>query len=79
MSLGAKVTGVDDATFSATGEAFSAILLPNAESTSHKKLQADDVSLGAHAATPKICRPFLTPHSVRSLRIRQEVSGVHCR
>ena len=45
MSLGAKVTGVDDHTYSATGEAFSAILLPNAESTTPKKLQADDVSL----------------------------------
>ena len=45
MSLGAKITGVDDACYSATGEAFSTILLPNAESTSHKKLQADDVSL----------------------------------
>ena len=45
MSLGAKVTGVDDHTYSATGEAFSAIILPNAETTTHKKLQADDVSL----------------------------------
>ena len=45
MSLGAKITGVDDATFSSTGEAFSTIVLPNAESTREKNLQSDDVSL----------------------------------
>jgi hypothetical protein len=44
-ALGARITGVDDKTYSSTGEAFSTILLPHAESTSAKKLQADDVSL----------------------------------
>merc|ERR1719486_747307 len=44
-SLGARVTGVDDATYSSTGEAFSTIILPNAENTATKKLQSDDVSL----------------------------------
>jgi hypothetical protein len=42
---GARITGVDDKTYSSTGEAFSTILLPHAESTAAKKLQADDVSL----------------------------------
>ena len=45
VSLGARITGVDDKTYSSTGEAFSAILLPNSESNATKKLQADDVSL----------------------------------
>ena len=44
-SPGARVTGVDDSTFSSTGESFSAIILPNAENTASKKLQSDDVSL----------------------------------
>ena len=45
VALGAKITGVDDKTFASTGEAFSTVLLPNAESTVEKKLQSDDVSL----------------------------------
>lgn len=45
MSLGARITGVDDCTFSSTGEAFSSIILPNAESNRVTDLQADDVSL----------------------------------
>jgi len=45
VSLGARITGVDDKTYSSTGESFSAILLPNSESNATKKLQADDVSL----------------------------------
>jgi hypothetical protein len=46
VSLGARITGVDDKTYSSTGESFSAIVLPNSESNATKKLQADDVSLG---------------------------------
>ena len=45
VSLGARITGVDDKTYSSTGESFSAILLPNSESNATKRLQADDVSL----------------------------------
>ena len=45
MALGARVTGVDDSTFSSSGEAFSTILLPKCESNRQKMLQADDVSL----------------------------------
>ena len=43
--LGAKISGVDDCTFSSTGEAFSTIVLPHTDSAALKKLQADDVSL----------------------------------
>jgi len=45
IALGARVSGVDDKTYSSTGEAFSTIVLPHAESTQTKRLQADDVSL----------------------------------
>ena len=54
MSLGMRATGVDDQTFSSTGEAFSAILLPNSESIAPKKIQADDVSL----AYEQVSRPL---------------------
>ncbi|MGZ0213512.1 MAG: hypothetical protein ACKVI4_13665, partial [Actinomycetales bacterium] len=53
-SLGARVTGVDDKTYSSTGEAFSAIVLPMAESTRDKALQSDDVSLCAANRTKSI-------------------------
>lgn len=45
VSLGTRITGVDDCTFSSTGESFSAIVLPNSESNRTKSLQSDDVSL----------------------------------
>ena len=45
MSLGARITGVDDCTFSSTGESFSSIVLPNAENNRIVDLQQDDVSL----------------------------------
>jgi len=45
VSLGARISGVDDCTYSSTGEAFSAIVLPDSESTRDRELQADDVSL----------------------------------
>ena len=45
FSVGARVTGVDDVTFSATGEPYSTIVLPNSESIAGKCLQADDTEL----------------------------------
>jgi len=44
-ALGAKISCVDDATFSSTGEPFSTVLLPETESNRIKELQADDTSL----------------------------------
>ena len=46
VALGLRATGVDDCTFSSTGEAFSTILLPESESARERVLQTDDVSLG---------------------------------
>jgi len=45
FSIGARITGVDDATFASSGEAYSTILLPNSSSTTSKTLQVDDTSL----------------------------------
>jgi len=45
MSLGAKITGVDNNTFSSTGEPFSMVVLPNSSSSAERMLQKDDVSL----------------------------------
>lgn len=45
LALGAKITGCDDQTFSATGDAYSMIVLPNSSSSHERTLQKDDVSL----------------------------------
>jgi hypothetical protein len=68
MSLGARITGVDDCTYSSTGEAFSSIILPNAETSRIQDLQADDVSLAYEVcfachravALSSQCMPCLT-------------------
>jgi hypothetical protein len=54
LALGARISGVDDKTFSGTGEAFSTIILPMSESSTSKSLQADDTSLAYEFA--KVCR-----------------------
>ena len=46
-ALGLRVTGVDDSTFSVTGDAYSAISMPNADTHVSRVLQEDDTSLGA--------------------------------
>jgi hypothetical protein len=45
IALGAKVTGVDDATFSSTGQAFSHVVMPKMESTATRVIQQDDTAL----------------------------------
>lgn len=69
LALGAKITGVDDATYSSTGESFSSIILPNCESTTEKELQKDDVSLGAPARPrPPAPAPCARPRAHRRPR-----------
>ena len=62
LALGAKITGVDDKTFSSTGESYSTIKLANSTSHTAKSLQEDDVSLAyefvsraRHAQMPLGC------------------------
>jgi len=45
IALGTKITGVDDRTFSSTGEPYSLIVLPNSNVATSRSLQADDVAL----------------------------------
>ena len=51
VALGARITGVDDTTFSSTGDSFSMIVLPNSNSANERTLQSDDVSLGECTTT----------------------------
>lgn len=44
VSLGAKITGCDDSTFSSTGSAYSLIVPPNSQSAIERTIQKDDVS-----------------------------------
>ena len=79
--LGAKITGVDDKTYSSTGEAFSTVLLPNSESHTAKKLQADDVSLAYEVrlfTEPFLTlRPLLTPRLCLARTVFEEVPGLY--
>ena len=54
IAVGTKVVGVEDNTYSLTGEAFSSVALPETSVTTSKTLQEDDVTLGA---LPE-CQPF---------------------
>jgi hypothetical protein len=47
-AVGVKLTGVDNSTYSLTGENYSAIIGPNTESNTARVLQKDDVALGKH-------------------------------
>ena len=68
VALGIRITGVDDATFSQTGEAYSAIALPNADTHTSRTLQQDDTALGARARHAPLPDPTLTAAcTVRSL------------
>jgi hypothetical protein len=46
VPVGVKLTGVDNSTYSLTGENYSAIVGPNTESNTARVLQKDDVALG---------------------------------
>ena len=74
VAVGARITGVDDKTFSATGESFSAILLPGTSTHQARTLQEDDVSLGAPPARNTIDRdawiPFELLWFAHSLRVQ---------
>ena len=45
IALGIRISGVDDATFGQTGEAYSTIALPSMESHTALTLQEDDTAL----------------------------------
>ena len=45
MALGVRISGVDDSTYSQTGEAFSTIALPEMNTHTELSLQEDDTAL----------------------------------
>ena len=45
IALGVRMTGVDDSTFSQTGESYSMIAMPNADSHNARVLQEDNTDL----------------------------------
>ena len=83
MSLGARITGVDDCTFSSTGESFSAIVLPNAETSRITDLQSDDVSLAYEVryrllpCSAMSCNACHLADQHPRLAVCQEVSRLH--
>lgn len=45
FAIGAKITGVDESTFTRSGKAFSAVFMPKEASHSHRVLQKDNVEV----------------------------------
>lgn len=84
-AVGARITGVDDTTYSITGEAFSQVVAANSATHTSRLLQEDDVSLGAisqSALSLSCVSPPCSParvSRVRSLRVCEEVPGLHLR
>ena len=54
IALGVRITGVDDSTFSATGESYSTISLPMADTHTSKVLQEDDTALGESLPSTRV-------------------------
>lgn len=46
FAIGAKITGVDESTFTRSGKAFSAVFMPKESSHAHRVLQKDNVEVG---------------------------------
>ena len=49
VALGVRITGVDDSCFSQTGESYSMITMPNADSHQERVLQEDNTELAYEA------------------------------
>ena len=74
IALGLRITGVDDQTFSQTGESYSTIALPNANSHTARTLQEDNTDLAyefvSTAAVERTRTQEHTAHAPRSARRR---------
>ena len=55
VPVGLKISGVDNSTFSLTGEAYSHVVAPKTESTAARVLQKDDVALGKTHLDASLC------------------------
>ena len=67
LAVGAEISAVDNDCFSATGKAFSFIALGNAESSTEKTLQEDDVSCHFSSSRTRHfrCPPLPPPRACR--------------
>lgn len=64
IALGIRMTGVDDSCYSQTGESYSMIAMPNADSHNARTLQEDNTELAYEALL--ILEPFTCVHSTDS-------------
>jgi hypothetical protein len=60
-AVGVRITGVDNDTYSLTGEAYSHIVGPNSSSTASKVLQEDDIALGAWPSSNVVDVTYASP------------------
>ena len=66
IALGVRITGVDDQTFSQTGESYSTICLPNANTHTERVLQEDNTDLAYEFARKFVSAAAQThPHSTQ--------------
>ena len=84
IALGIRITGVDDACFSQTGESYSTITLPNANTHTSRTLQEDNTDLAYEEICFRIkpiCPTQTTTHTQYSpfslfvLAVRSQVPG----
>ena len=68
IALGVRVTGVDNATYSQTGESYSTISLPNTTMHTERTLQEDDTALAYEFARKfpgvSLFSRFRSPHLI---------------
>jgi hypothetical protein len=81
VALGVRITGVDDSTFSQTGEAYSAISLPATDLHTARTLQEDDTALAYECKS--MPAPATTTHLLTrrcpACRSCSQVSGLYRR
>ena len=82
VALGLRITGVDDQTFAQTGESYSTIALPNANSHTSRTLQEDNTDLAYEfvsttALNPRVHRNTLLTHDAP--HAGAQVPGLHGR
>ena len=62
IALGVRMTGVDDSSYSQTGESYSMIAMPNADSHNQRVLQEDNTDLAYEFVSTASLKPR-TPES----------------
>ena len=83
VALGVRISGVDDSTYSQTGEAFSTIALPEMNTHTELSLQEDDTALAYEfVRTNRVEPTTATQHchaNTTPTRAGTQIPGLHCR